>query len=143
MSDERHDQNPALLVVGGLLIVAGGWLMVTQLGLVPEPVLAAWRMLSAARGALALVLIGVAVIVLANRGGHVRLPEKGARLYRSRDDKWISGVLGGVAKYFGVDPVLMRVGFLALAFLTNFGTAFVAYIILSAIMPMAPKTQVG
>lgn len=148
MSDERNQQNSALLVVGGLLIVVGGWLMAKQFGLVPEPLLAGWRMLSAARGAVALVLIGVAVIFLANRGAKVSMPEKGARLYRSRDDKWVSGVLGGIAAYFGIDSVLLRVGFLAIAFVVNFWTAAVAYLVLSMVMPEAPKepappTQAG
>ncbi len=143
MSDGRNNQNSALLVVGGALIIVGGWLMARQFGLVPEPIVAGWNMIRAARGAVALVLIGVVVIVLANRGAHVQMPEKGARLYRSRDDKWLSGVLGGVAKYFGVDPVLVRVGYLALAFLTDFGTALIAYIIPSVIMPEEPKTPVA
>jgi len=142
MSDERNPQNSPLLIIGGLLIVVGGWLMAKQFGLVPEPLLAGWRMLSAARGAVALVLIGIVVIFLANRGAKIAMPEKGTRLYRSRDDKWVSGVLGGVAKYFSVDSLLLRLGYLALAFLVNFGTALVAYIVLAVVMPEEPKVVV-
>ena len=31
------------------------------------------------------------------------------RLYRSTDDRMIAGVCGGIAEYFGIDPVLIRV----------------------------------
>src|SRR5919106_5752245 len=43
------------------------------------------------------------------------------RLLRSRDDRVISGVAGGLGKYFDVDPVFFRVGFVALAFLGGIG----------------------
>jgi phage shock protein PspC (stress-responsive transcriptional regulator) len=43
------------------------------------------------------------------------------RLLRSRDDRVISGVAGGLGKYFNVDPVFFRVGFVALAFLGGLG----------------------
>ncbi len=144
MSDGRNDQNGPLLIIGGLLIVVGGWLMAKQFGIVPEPLMAAWSLLRASRGAVALVLIGVAVIVLASRGGKVNMPAKGTRLYRSRSDKWVSGVLGGLGRYFAIDPVLLRVAFLGLLFLTDFGTAIVAYIILAIVIPEEPKVpQVG
>ncbi|TDB38325.1 MAG: PspC domain-containing protein [Actinobacteria bacterium] len=72
------------------------------------------------------------------------MPAKGTRLYRSRSDKWVSGVLGGLSRYFGIDAVLLRVAFLALVFLGNFGSAIVAYIILAIVVPEEPATpQVG
>jgi len=42
------------------------------------------------------------------------IPEK--RLYRNRFDKVIAGVAGGLAKYFNMDPTLVRVLFVVLAF---------------------------
>lgn len=35
-------------------------------------------------------------------------------LRRSRDDRWIGGVSGGVARHFNVDPVLVRIAFVVL-----------------------------
>jgi len=140
MSDGRNEQNSPLLIIGGLLIVAGAVLMARQFNLVPEPLLMMWRVLSAARGPVALVLVGIVVIVLANRGGSFHAPAKGTRLYRSRSDKVISGVLGGLAKYFGVDTTLVRLGFVALAFVGGVWTAVVAYIVLSVVMPEEPMT---
>ena len=31
------------------------------------------------------------------------------RLYRSRSKRWIAGVCGGIAEYFGIDPLLIRI----------------------------------
>src|SRR3954471_1242384 len=47
------------------------------------------------------------------------------RLLRTRDDRVIAGVSGGLGRYFGVDPVLFRIGFIALTLLR--GAGFVLY----------------
>ena len=31
------------------------------------------------------------------------------RLYRSRKNRWIAGVCGGIAEYFNIDPILIRI----------------------------------
>jgi phage shock protein C len=58
------------------------------------------------------------------------------RLYRSRDERIIWGVCGGIAKYFDVDPTLIRL----IAVLTLFFalTGILIYIILAIIMPLEP-----
>ena len=38
-----------------------------------------------------------------------------APLRRSRDDRVIAGVVGGLAKYLGIDVTMARVGFIALS----------------------------
>jgi phage shock protein PspC (stress-responsive transcriptional regulator) len=38
------------------------------------------------------------------------------RLYRSKDDRLLWGVCGGIAEFFGIDPVLVRVAAVALVF---------------------------
>ncbi len=55
------------------------------------------------------------------------------RLYRSRTNKVISGVCGGLGEYFEVDPVLVRVVAVILAFTT--GVAVIGYIIAWIIVP--------
>lgn len=55
------------------------------------------------------------------------------RLCLSTTDKKIAGVCGGVAKYFGLDPTLVR---LAYAILVIFGgTGILLYIICALIIP--------
>ncbi len=58
------------------------------------------------------------------------------RLYRSRDERIIWGVCGGIAKYFDVDPTLIRL----IAVLTLFFalTGILIYIIMAIIMPLEP-----
>ncbi|UCH94323.1 MAG: PspC domain-containing protein [Candidatus Aminicenantes bacterium] len=58
------------------------------------------------------------------------------RLYKSRKNKVIDGVCGGIAEYFDVDPVLVRVVFVLFFFLG--GSAIIAYIVGMIIMPRAP-----
>ena len=43
------------------------------------------------------------------------------RLKRSRDDRLIAGVCGGLGRYFGIDPVIFRVAAVALVFLGGAG----------------------
>ncbi|MDD5290756.1 MAG: DUF2807 domain-containing protein [Patescibacteria group bacterium] len=59
----------------------------------------------------------------------------GKRLYRNPDDVVIAGVCSGIASYFGVDPVLVRIIFVVLVFLSGFG--ILAYIICWIVMPEA------
>ena len=58
------------------------------------------------------------------------------RLYRSRDDRMIAGVCGGVAQHFGWDPTLVRL-VVALSVLLP-GPQFIAYVIAWIVIPEAP-----
>ena len=55
------------------------------------------------------------------------------RLYRSRIDRTIAGVCGGLAKYFDIDPTLVRVLFVVSIFIG--GGGIIAYIILWIVVP--------
>ncbi len=55
------------------------------------------------------------------------------QLYRSRNNKVIAGVCGGVAEYFEVDPTIIRIAWLLLAFPGGIG--LIAYIICWIVMP--------
>ena len=56
------------------------------------------------------------------------------RLYRSRENRVLCGVCGGIAEYFNVDPVLIRLG-MVLFICASVGTGLLAYFIASVIMP--------
>lgn len=58
------------------------------------------------------------------------------KLYRSVTDKMIGGVCGGIAEYFEIDPVLIRLIFV-LAVIFG-GSGILAYIILWIIIPQKP-----
>ncbi|HEY1015886.1 MAG TPA: PspC domain-containing protein, partial [Herpetosiphonaceae bacterium] len=55
------------------------------------------------------------------------------RLTRSSTDRRIAGVCGGLGQYFGLDPIIVRFGFLALAFFA--GVGFILYPIMWLVMP--------
>jgi phage shock protein PspC (stress-responsive transcriptional regulator) len=51
-------------------------------------------------------------------------------LTRSTEDKMLTGVAGGLGEYFGVDPVLFRVGFVAATLLSGVGAlAYLALVL--------------
>lgn len=60
------------------------------------------------------------------------------KLYRSRTNKMIAGVCGGLADYFKVDPTVMRLIAVLLLVFTG-GAAFLAYIILWIVVPEEPQ----
>lgn len=57
------------------------------------------------------------------------------RLYRDADDKVIGGVCSGIATYFGLDPVIIRLAFAGALFF--FGSGVVLYILLMIVLPKA------
>jgi len=56
------------------------------------------------------------------------------RLYRSRTDRMIWGVCGGLAKYFDIDPTIVRVIAVLSVFVSGLG--ILAYIILAIVVPL-------
>lgn len=58
------------------------------------------------------------------------------RLWRSRKERKIAGVCGGLANYFKVDPFWIRLIFI-LFFLAG-GTALIVYLIMWLIIPLEP-----
>ncbi|MCC6236692.1 MAG: PspC domain-containing protein [Dehalococcoidia bacterium] len=62
------------------------------------------------------------------------VPAPRARLARSRADRWVAGVAGGIASYLDVDSTLIRLAFVVLTVVTG-GAAIVFYIVAAAVMP--------
>ncbi len=59
------------------------------------------------------------------------------RLQRSRTDRTVAGVLGGIAAYLDADPTMVRAAYLLVILLSG-GTGVLAYPILWVLMPEAP-----
>ncbi len=59
------------------------------------------------------------------------------RLRKSKSDRILCGVSGGLAEYFDVDPSLVRVGWIVLACFT-FGVAGLAYLLICAVLCEEP-----
>ena len=58
------------------------------------------------------------------------------KLYRSRNDKMLTGVCGGLGDFLGLDPTLVRLMFVLLAILGGHGV--ILYLIMCIIVPPAP-----
>jgi phage shock protein C len=58
------------------------------------------------------------------------------KLYRSRTERMLAGVCGGLAQYFNLDPTLIRVLFIVLTVLG--GAGLVIYVAMWIIVPKEP-----
>jgi phage shock protein C len=61
------------------------------------------------------------------------------RLMRSRQDKMLGGVAGGLGNYLNVDPIIVRVVFVLLTLIN--GVGLLAYLVLWVVMPMEPRLE--
>ncbi|MEJ7625666.1 MAG: PspC domain-containing protein [Ferruginibacter sp.] len=66
---------------------------------------------------------------------------KTKRLYRDENDKVIGGVCSGLANYFGIDVVVVRIIFVVAAI--TFGFGIIPYLILWLVVPSSASTQIG
>ena len=60
---------------------------------------------------------------------------EGKRLQRSRINRTIAGVCGGIAEYYGWDPTLVRVAWIVLTLLG--GSGILLYLVMWLVMPDA------
>lgn len=61
--------------------------------------------------------------------------EKVKRLYRSKKNRVIAGVCGGIGEYFNMDPTIIRLIWVLVAIFTAFLPGIVAYLLAWAIIP--------
>jgi phage shock protein C len=55
------------------------------------------------------------------------------RILRSRNDRMLAGVASGLAAYFNIDPLLVRLAFVLLSFINGIG--LMLYMVLWALLP--------
>jgi phage shock protein PspC (stress-responsive transcriptional regulator) len=63
------------------------------------------------------------------------------RLYRSSSDVMLGGVAAGLGDYFEMDPTVMRLLFVLVAFMTGVVPVVPAYLALWVVMPRKPMEQ--
>jgi phage shock protein PspC (stress-responsive transcriptional regulator) len=133
------DPRSGAATLGGLaLIVIGLAWLVRATGIIPAAV---FDTLASAVPALIVVGLGV-VILYFSRSATFKMPAPGTRLYRSRSDRWIGGVLGGLGAYLGIDPVLLRIATVLLTVL-GAGSLVIAYIVMYVVVPEEPLAPAG
>lgn len=62
------------------------------------------------------------------------------KLYRSRTERKLAGVCGGIGQTYGIDPGLIRIIFIALGVFSG-GTALLIYLAAILILPLEPSYQ--
>jgi len=75
----------------------------------------------------------------ARSAGSTASGRKAGRKLRKSEDKKLAGVASGLAEYFGIDPTLVRIGFVIGTIASGGGPFLLAYIILAFVMPGQDK----
>jgi phage shock protein C len=133
--EDTSDRDNRTAFWGSLLIIVGSIILLKQFGFfyyirywdIPWKVI--WSIL--------LILLGVFLLVNkrdseagnALKDGEIEAKPSRKQLFRSRSQKMISGVCGGLANYFDIDVSIVRVGWVLLT-LVSFGAGIVGYIVM-------------
>lgn len=64
------------------------------------------------------------------------------RLLRSSSDRMIAGVCGGLARYLGIDPTLVRILYVLISFFSVAFPGIAVYIILALVIPSDDTVRV-
>lgn len=113
----------------GFIIVVGGILMLlTGLGMFTRPKRKKKRPANAQSG-----IKGDA------RGSDQYAFERKKKLFKSRTNRRIAGVCGGIADYLGMDATMVRILFVIFTFIGS-GSPILVYFALTVILPKAPKS---
>lgn len=61
------------------------------------------------------------------------------KLTRSANDRYVAGVLGGLARYFHLNAKWLRIGYVIFTILTSFMPGILLYVLLAITMPADPQ----
>lgn len=125
----RLKSNPMVLW-GGLLLLVGVVLLLNNFGLLPWRIDALWWGLMSVVGPALLIGLGVYLVLVflgrapdlrrvARAGGDLRRAGHSLPLRRSRRDRQLAGVCGGIAAYFDIDSLVVRMAWVVLSILTG------------------------
>ena len=62
-------------------------------------------------------------------------PSENKKLFRSKKNRIIAGVFGGLGEYLNIDPTLLRLGWVIISAFTGFIPGIIAYILAGIIIP--------
>ena len=65
------------------------------------------------------------------------------RLYRSRDERMVAGVCGGLAEYTNLDPTIVRLLFVGVSILGAAPGMVLAYMAMMIVVPEEPMIEVS
>lgn len=135
---DRDNRSFGWLGIAGVVLVVVGAALLFDRALLPVlgPVAAVLQAAGHLLWPIVLILAGVALLA----GGVGMSTERRAiaGVHRSRTDRVIGGVLGGLAEKLGLDSTLVRIGFAVLTVITGVWTGVVAYVVAALLLPETP-----
>jgi phage shock protein C len=126
-SQERRDEWSMVIAIA--LIAVGALLLLGRLGPISRVVN------EIAKFAWPLALIGLGLLLYFSARAGSQAGGSARRLYRSRDQRMVAGVLGGLASYFGINPTPVRVLFVVFVLLTGVMPGVLLYVIAMFLVP--------
>lgn len=140
-------RNDKTLFWGALLIIVGAILIFREMGFfhyfhiwdIPWQII--WAVL--------LILLGVFLLYNRSKNGEQKTSEGSEpvtdqpsetkrQVYRSRTDKMMAGVCGGLAEYFSFDATIVRLAYVLLS-LASVGLGILVYIVMVFVFPEKPE----
>jgi len=123
---------------GSLLIVVGLFLLFRQLGLFYS--FHFWQIPWQSVWAVMFIIVGVILLFNKTRTDKTEGADSDSekKLYRSRSQKMIGGVCGGLSEYFDVDVSIIRVLWV-IGTLLSIGLGLLAYVVMLIIFPEQPE----
>lgn len=135
------------LIFGFILIAVGGFLLLREIGMFHYfqvfdfSLLTVWGII--------LIAAGIFLLFQSKKGPATTEIEENIegeinqkRIYRSRRDKMLAGICGGLGKYFDIDSSLIRIGWVLATFF-SVGVGILVYVILIFIFQEEPFEQTG
>jgi len=124
----NSDSPPRRAWWGALLVILGVILLLVNFKLFSLYLWGLWGLSWKVVWPLLFILLGVAIILRKGR------PQQKGRLYRSREERMLGGVCGGLGIHFNLDPTLFRIAWVVGTF-ASWGVGIVAYIVMLFIVP--------
>lgn len=145
-SNEINPKSDRGLFWGSLLIIVGAAMLLKKLGLFYYFNL--WNLPWQVVWAIFLILIGIFLLYhnptwiskrdsLSEEEGNSQPPLK-KQIFRSKTNRMLGGVCGGIAEYLDIDPTLVRLVYLLLS-LASFGIGLLVYFIMMLVFPEMPE----
>jgi len=135
--NQNQRRLDAAAIVGVSLVLVGGWLLASRiLGPLLVPIQAVLSLVGHLVWPLALVAIG-ALLIMRGRSG-VSPTNSAGRIYRSRTERVVTGVIAGVADRLGVPPTALRVIYAVLTIVTGVWAGVLVYAVASLLIPEQP-----
>lgn len=142
----RLKSNP-LVLWGALLLLVGVLLLAGNFGLLPWRIDALWRGLMSVMAPALLIGLGLYLVLVflgrapdlrrvARASGELRRAGVGLPLRRSRFDRQLAGVCGGIAAYLNVDSLVVRMAWVLLTVVTGGVVGIALYVVAALVVPL-------